>query len=131
MEEIKEKYAKFQGYNSWGAFVASLESAEELSVHMDIMSLYRTNKRNPLPQTKEKVAYWTGDRLSCLKVFRLFTKHGENIFKTTSEWLLRAECRYKYVIFDHDQWTGYYDLDIELFKPNGEVITREFNLIEL
>lgn len=131
MEEIKEKYANFQGYNSWNAFVANLESADELSVHVDIMSLYRTNKRNPLPQTKEKVAYWTGDRLSCLKVFRLLTKHGENIFKTTSEWLLRAEAKYNYVIFQEDQWLGYDDLDLEIFKPNGEIIMREFNLIEL
>lgn len=39
--------------------------------------------------------------------YRLFKDWGEPIFKTTDEWLSKGEERYKYLVFDYDQWTGH------------------------
>lgn len=61
---------------------------------------------------KSRLAFFTGTSEACASTLRRLQRSGENVFDTTKEWLTKGECRYKYVIFDTDQWVGYDELNI-------------------
>lgn len=80
---------------------------------------------------KTRIAFNTEDMESCFKVLKQLTSAKEKIFCTTKKWLEKGECRYKYIIFDVDQWTGYDKLEQVEFRANGDCFIKKFEEIKL
>lgn len=58
---------------------------------------------------RDKIAYATDTPERCRKVAHRLRK--ENVRPGTMKWLKNGDCRYKYVIFEFDEWVGFYSLD--------------------
>lgn len=80
---------------------------------------------------KGRIAFYTGDASSCLKVLQRLQEAGEPIWESTKRWLQRRECLYKYVIFDADQWCGYNSLEILEFRTDDEYFNKRLEEIVL
>jgi hypothetical protein len=76
---------------------------------------------------RDKIALYTGDSDACKAVFEQLKESGDSIFKTTKRWLKSGKTRYRYVVFDDDQWTGS-DLS-ELINENG--IIKNLEIVKL
>jgi len=130
MESTKRKYARFQGFNEWEDFKASIETEEEYNIHESIMMYIHYPKPRlgiAIGQKKDRAIY-TGDRLSCLRAARLLIMKGENIFQTTRRWLIRGECKFPYVYFDEDQWHGTDTLELIEFNKKGKKYIKQLKL---
>ena len=71
---------------------------------------------------RERAYIATADTYALLKDWE------EPIFKTTEEWLSRGEPKYRYVIFDQDQWTGTDTLEIVEFNSRNKGYIKKIEL---
>lgn len=78
---------------------------------------------------RDKIAFFTGTPSDCLKVYN--NTKNEQVFSSTMKWLKSGGCKFKYVIWDFDQWVGYDFLEIDEERVEGEWYTRIFNEVRL
>lgn len=80
-------------------------------------------------EDRNKYAIYVGDKDSCFKAHALLPHN--HVFPVTLEWLRSGEPKYKYLIFETEQWFGWDSLEILEVRSDGTWFERILTEIKL
>lgn len=67
----------------------------------------------------------------CYKALGYILGRGDSLFSLTKEWLSKGECKYPYLVFDFDQWSGSNFPELIESRDNGELYIKQLNIKQI